>query len=217
MAWQSCASILSRYVLVLRVGLLLLVGKVHFRVATITLSALPSQVLPSLVRKGATSQATSFRQQLVDVASLTCSFTSTLKRTVSTAARRSSTTATILGLGQGRTSCTLHGKGWSAFGPRKKTVSLPGNNVRQRQNVAQQRPMVKSKNGTPATAGTEDMAVDGSHTSADYYFDSYAHFGIHEEVRLVYPAVRAVLHLQIYSMHNVLREMRHSSSCNCLW
>jgi len=40
---------------------------------------------------------------------------------------------------------------------------------------------VVMKNGT-ATPSTTDEKTSGEKTSADYYFDSYSHFGIHEEM-----------------------------------
>jgi len=39
-----------------------------------------------------------------------------------------------------------------------------------------------SSNGVPAAPSTSDKPALGEMTSRDYYFDSYAHFGIHEEM-----------------------------------
>ena len=50
-------------------------------------------------------------------------------------------------------------------------------------------PPASADAGAPATAGKADAAVDkaaapdvAAATSKDYYFDSYSHFGIHEEM-----------------------------------
>lgn len=41
--------------------------------------------------------------------------------------------------------------------------------------------MSKRRN-PPAAAASDATPMEGTETSADYYFDSYAHFGIHEEM-----------------------------------
>jgi len=42
--------------------------------------------------------------------------------------------------------------------------------------------MSKRRNPPAAAASDATPMEEGTETSADYYFDSYAHFGIHEEM-----------------------------------